>query len=108
MPRVREHFDRLVDRIAALELAALATGDGFTEQPAEPASIDELLAIRRSTPTLADRRHGRERRGRPRSRPRTTLPIPLNDRVLRYVELFQGRLREFLARAWSAARSTCR
>src|SRR5262245_18882004 len=29
--RVREHFERLVDRIASLELSALATGDGFTE-----------------------------------------------------------------------------
>ena len=93
--RVREHFDRLVDRIAALELNALATGDGFTEHPYEPASIDELLAISTFDLTLAS--------------PQTTsnveadlqqtshdIPIPLNDRVLRYVELFQGRLREFL------------
>jgi membrane-bound lytic murein transglycosylase D len=96
-PRIREHFDRLVDRIAALELTALATGDGFTEQGrAEPASIDELLAITTfdsPTPTaqtvenvqadLEETAHD--------------IPIPLNDRVLRYVELFQGRLREFLA-----------
>ena len=51
--RVREHFDRLVDRIAALELNALATGDGFTEHPYEPASIDELLAISTFDLTLA-------------------------------------------------------
>src|SRR5262244_381867 len=29
-PRVREHFDRLVDRISAYEVKALAQGDGFT------------------------------------------------------------------------------
>jgi hypothetical protein len=29
--RIRDHFELLVDRIAALELTALATGDGFTE-----------------------------------------------------------------------------
>ena len=29
--RLREHFDRLVDRISAYELRALAEGDGFTE-----------------------------------------------------------------------------
>jgi membrane-bound lytic murein transglycosylase D len=93
--RIREHFDRLVDRISALELNALATGDGFTEQRSEPASIDELLKL--------------ETFDAPDATAKTTeavqadlqlhvpdIPIPLNDRVLRYVELFQGRLREFL------------
>jgi len=31
-PRIREHFDRLVDRITAYEVRALASGDGFTEK----------------------------------------------------------------------------
>ena len=44
-PRIREHFDRLVDRISTYEVRALATGDGFTEKKYEPASIDELLAM---------------------------------------------------------------
>ena len=44
-PRIREHFDRLVDRISTYEVRALATGDGFTEKKYEPASIDDLLAI---------------------------------------------------------------
>jgi membrane-bound lytic murein transglycosylase D len=94
-PRLREHFDRLVDRIAALELTALATGDGFTEQAAEPASIDQLLTISTfdtNPPTDATAQNVEA------DLQQTThdLPIPLNDRVLRYVELFQGRLREFL------------
>lgn len=93
--RVREHFDRLVDRISALELGALATGDGFTEQRHEPATIDDLLAFSTfGTPEptaattstveadLANTDHD--------------IPIPLNERVLRYVELFQGNLRDFL------------
>jgi hypothetical protein len=42
-PRIRDHFDRLVDRISTYEVRALATGDGFTEKKYEPASIDELL-----------------------------------------------------------------
>jgi membrane-bound lytic murein transglycosylase D len=93
--RVRGHFDRLVDRIAALELNALATGDGFTEQAAEPASIDQLLAISTfdsAPPTAATAENVQA------DLQQTThdLPIPLNERVLRYVELFQGRLREFL------------
>jgi hypothetical protein len=45
-PRIREFFDRLVDRISTYEVKALAEGDGFTDQKkAEPASIDELLAL---------------------------------------------------------------
>src|SRR6185295_4261443 len=43
-PRIREHFDRLVDRISTYEVRALAAGDAFTEKNYEPASIDELLA----------------------------------------------------------------
>jgi membrane-bound lytic murein transglycosylase D len=94
-PRVREHFDRLVDRIAALELSALAAGDGFTEQSAEPATIDELLAITTfdtTEPTAETAEHVQL------DLQETThdIPIPLNQRVLRFVELFQGRLREFL------------
>ena len=95
-PRIREHFDRLVDRIAALELSALATGDGFTEQSAEPASIDQLLAIstfESAAPTAATAENVQA----DLEVTEHDIPIPLNDRVLRYVELFQGRLREFLA-----------
>ncbi len=44
-PRIREHFDRLVERISAYEMTALAQGDGFTEKKYEPATIDDLLAI---------------------------------------------------------------
>ena len=35
--RLREHFDRLVDRINAYEVTALAQGDGFAEKAPEPA-----------------------------------------------------------------------
>src|SRR5215218_5179849 len=43
--RMREHFDRLIDRINAHEVTALEQGDGFSEAKTEPASIDEILAI---------------------------------------------------------------
>lgn len=94
--RMREHFDRLVDRISVLEQSALAKGDGFTETRTEPASIDTLLAIETfdtAKPTLATAETVEadlETTGH-------DIPIPTNDRVLRYVELFQGRLREFLS-----------
>jgi membrane-bound lytic murein transglycosylase D len=94
-PRLRAHFDRLIERISALEIAALAQGDGFSERRNEPASIDELLAIS----TIAQ----------PVPSPETTeavvndleftphdIDIPLNRRVLSYVELFSGRLKGYL------------
>ena len=97
--RLREHFDRLVDRISVLEQAALATGDGFSETKSEPAAIDTLLAEPEETappkPATAEAVQA--------DLESTThdIPIPTNDRVLRYVELFQGRLREFLAEGLS-------
>ena len=94
--RLREHFDRLVDRISVLEQGALAKGDGFTETRTEPASIDALLAIETfnaTKPTLATA----ETVEADLEATVHDIPIPTNDRVLRYVELFQGRLREFLS-----------
>lgn len=94
-PRIREHFDRLVGRISAYEIEALAKGDGFAEKRPEPASIDELLGFatfaEAPAPALeeaieSDLEHTEH-----------DIPIRLNQKVLRYVELFQGRLRDFLA-----------
>ena len=95
-PRIRAHFDRLVDRISGYEVKALAEGDGFTEKQYEAASIDQLLA---ETTTF----------GPPPAPPELTetvqtdletiihdIPIPLNARVLAYIELFQGRLHDFI------------
>jgi membrane-bound lytic murein transglycosylase D len=98
--RLREHFDRLVDRISVLEQAALATGDGFSETKSEPAAFDALLAIETfesTAPKAATAVAVKE------DLESTThdIPIPTNDRVLRYVELFQGRLREFLTEGLS-------
>lgn len=95
-PRIREEFDRLVDRISTYEVRSLAQGDGFTEQQYEPASIDELLAVSATMvpplPSVAltesvkfDIQTGEH-----------DIPIPLNDRVLSFIELFQGRLHDFL------------
>ena len=94
-PRLREHFDRLVDRISALEQTALAKGDGFTATVTEPASIDALLAIETFDLT-APKLSTAEAVAADLQTTTHDIPIPTNDRILRYVELFQGRLREFL------------
>jgi membrane-bound lytic murein transglycosylase D len=94
--RLREHFDRLVDRISAYEATALAEGDGFTEKRSDPASIDSLLeestfaAAPASVKTQQTVASDLEKTA-------YDISIPLNDRVLAYIELFQGRLREWFA-----------
>src|SRR5688572_4947875 len=95
-PTIREHFDRLVERISAYEATALAQGDGFTERKFEPATIDDLLAL--STFEI------------PAPSLETTqavaadleaivhdIDIPLNAKVLQFVQLFTGgRMKGFL------------
>ena len=93
--RLREHFDRLVDRISAYEMTALSQGDGFAEKKYEPASIDELLKIA----TFPKPDAGTQTTEAVRQDLASTehdIPIPQNSRVLSYVELFQGRLRDFI------------
>lgn len=101
-PRIREHFDRLVEKISAYEITALAQGDGFTEKTYEPASIDDLLAISTfdkpvATPetqqTVAEDLQSTVH----------DIDIPLNARVLSYVQLFTGRLKGYLEEGLSRA-----
>lgn len=95
-PRLRTHFDRLVDRIAAHETLALQAGDGFTEKPSEPAMIDRLLEIATFAPPAPPDKSVEQAVQADLAATVHDIPIPLNDRVLNYVEAFQGRLREFL------------
>jgi membrane-bound lytic murein transglycosylase D len=94
-PRVRDHFDQLVERISAYEVTALAQGDGFAEQRSDSATIDQILAI--STFDI------------PAPSAQTTqsvtadlqaivhdIDIPLNAKVLSFVQLFSGRLKSYL------------
>ena len=94
-PRIREHFDRLVEQISSYEVTALAQGDGFTDKRYDPASLDDLLAMttfpqpdatEETTQTVAS------------DLQETThdIDIPLNAGVLSFVELFTGRLKNYL------------
>src|SRR5215207_8105541 len=93
--RMREHFDRLIDRISAYEVTSLAKGDGFAEQKYEPASIDELLKIATFPKPAAEpeTKHAVEE---DLARTDHDVPIPQNGRVLSSVELLQGRLRDYV------------
>jgi hypothetical protein len=43
VPRIREHFDRLVERISAYELTASHRATALLKRKYEPATIDDLL-----------------------------------------------------------------
>ena len=93
--RLRAHFDRLVDRINAQEMTSLAQGDGFSEQKEEPASIDELLKIATFPKPPADAETAAVVKADLEATEHD-IPIPQNSRIYAYVELFQGRLREYI------------
>jgi membrane-bound lytic murein transglycosylase D len=93
--RMREHFDRLIDRINAHEVTALAQGDGFAEKKYEPASIDELLKIATFSTEPADA-ETTATVAADLARTPHDVPIPQNPRVLAAVELLQGRLRDYV------------
>lgn len=93
--RLREHFDRLVDRINAHEVTALSQGDGFAEKKSEPASIDEILKIA----TFANADAAKKTEDTVKADLAATahdIPIAQNERVMSAVELLQTRLRDYV------------
>ncbi|MGH9236720.1 MAG: LysM peptidoglycan-binding domain-containing protein [Vicinamibacterales bacterium] len=95
VPRIREHFDRLVERISAYELTALAQGDGFTEKKYEPATIDDLLSIStfEQPPATPETKQAVSADLEATAH---DIEIPQNARVLQYIQLFSGRLKGYL------------
>jgi membrane-bound lytic murein transglycosylase D len=93
-PRTREAFDRMVDQISAYEMTALAEGDGFTERTYQSASIDELLSIS-TFEGVAPSADLRAAVAADLARTTHDIPIPLNDQVLTYIDLFHGRLHDW-------------
>jgi membrane-bound lytic murein transglycosylase D len=93
-PRLQTQFEQLLDRISALELLGLRDADGLTESRSEPAAIDELLSAGIDRPAPAATTAEIVAAGLERTK--YDLPITVNSKVLSYVELFQGRLRDFM------------
>lgn len=94
-PRLRLQFDRLIERINAYEMTSFAQGDGFSEKKSEPASIDELLKIATFAKPTADAATSAAVTADLAATVHD-VPIPDSDRVTSYVELFQGRLRDYM------------
>ena len=94
--RMREHFDRLIDRINAHEVTALAQGDGFVEKKYEAAPIDEILKNATTFPApVADDATKAAVKADLEHNPHD-IPIPEHPKVLSYVEVMQGRMREYI------------
>ena len=95
-PRLQAEFDLLLDRINAIDTLELRAGDGYSETRSEPAAIDDLLNVamferpERPAATTADLV------SQDRAVTAHDLPIKVNDKVLSYIELFQGNLRSFM------------
>jgi membrane-bound lytic murein transglycosylase D len=93
-PDVSAELDRLLDRISALEAQALRDGDGFTEARSAPAVIDALLGATADPPPPAATTQ--EMVQADLAQTPHDLPIPLNTKVMSYVELWRGTLHDVM------------
>ena len=92
--RLRQEFDKIVEGVHGLELQALKQGDGFTEQQAEPAPIDEANAVTFPVdPNIKAKAEAEVKKTR------SDLPLVLNDEVASYINYFSSRGRGYLERA---------
>ena len=96
-PRVAEAYRRTLEAVHLRELEALAAGDGFTEMPPEPASIDEVgeLAVTEQPVTDETRRTAEEAVREEEN----DITVALNDSVLSCIELYQRGLRTWFTEA---------
>jgi peptidoglycan lytic transglycosylase D len=94
--RLREHFDRLIDRINAYEVTTLAQGDGFTEKKYEAAPIDEILKNATTFPAPAADAETKAAVKADLEHNAHDIPIPEHAKVLSYVEVMQGRMRDYV------------
>jgi membrane-bound lytic murein transglycosylase D len=94
--RLEAAYDRLIDRIGAYEIEELRAGDGFSESRSEPAVIDNLLAASTTGTPVAPRKTTAELVADDLDQTPHDIPIKINDKVLGYVERFQGNLRNFI------------
>jgi membrane-bound lytic murein transglycosylase D len=87
-PRLQRELTDLVARINAMELLALREGDGFTDQTAQPAAIDDLAHVE-TFPTLIDPKLKRTAEEEV-SKVAHDLPIEINDRVLGFLDYYEN------------------
>ena len=98
--RLRNEFDKIVDDVHTLEMQAFKQGDGFTEQKAEPAPIDEANDV--SAPVDPNVKAKAEAE---LQQTRSDIPLVINDYVASYINFFTNsqRGRNTLINGWQRA-----
>jgi len=92
--RLQQEFDKITDEINKLEMAAFKAGDGFTEQPTEPAPIDEANQVTFPVdPNLKAKAEAELKNTQ------SDLPLMINDYVAGYINYFSSRGRGVFERA---------
>ena len=92
--KLKQEFDKIVERVNALEVEALKKGDGFTEQKAEPAPIDEANEVTFPVdPNLKAKAQAEL------ANTHSDLPLVMNDTVAGYINFYSTRGRGTLERA---------
>ncbi len=84
--RLQAEFDRIVEATHELELQALKAGDGFTEQRAQPAPIDEANNVTFPVDPSIKAKAQAEL-----ANTRSDLPLMLTDPVVSYINYFSTR-----------------
>lgn len=84
--RLQRELDKITEGVNQLEVAALQQGDGFTEQKAQPAPIDEANDITfPADPTIKAKAEAQVKETR------SDLPLVMNDYVAGYINFYSTR-----------------
>ncbi|HWX53932.1 MAG TPA: transglycosylase SLT domain-containing protein [Verrucomicrobiae bacterium] len=93
--RLQQEFDKITGEINKLEMVAFKKGDGFSEQPSEPAPIDEAnMTTFPPDPNIKAKAEA-ELETTPHD-----LPLVINDYVAGYINYFSTRGRGTFENAW--------
>ena len=95
--RLQHEFDKIVEAVHQLEMAALKQGDGFQEERSEPAPIDEANDI-----TFPVDPNVRAKAEAEIKTTKSDLPLVLNDQVAMFINYFSSpRGKATLEHAWA-------
>lgn len=83
--RLQTELDKIVEQVSGLETVALQEGDGFTEQKAQPAPIEEANEV-----TFPVDPNIRAKAEAEIKETHSDLPLVLNDRVASYINYFSS------------------
>ncbi|MBI2840787.1 MAG: LysM peptidoglycan-binding domain-containing protein [Acidobacteria bacterium] len=93
-PRLSSALDNYLTEIHNRELVAFKDGDGFTEAPLEPATIDELEVPVEEPPTAAETDELIEKIEGDIAQSDYDIPVVINSKVLAFISSFQNRRRD--------------